>query len=834
VVTYIFNTSGASDRVPVIEFGDFTAVNNSDEPITNFIVNDEEKKRKRTSIKRDNFSKKECKKQGYKPPLPGSVIDLTQLENENLNSPIVKEVAKTLLKICKRDAQKTTGYLMINLLDTSMKIIHDYSNIVIDDPVSAAVDDSRALNNRKDVECEEYEWVDEIVDFGNSADGAVEGGLFPMGTGDKENSARGAVDEFARSTGDLEDDSTGASGAVDAGPVSRTGDLEDDSTGAGGAVDGGPVSRTGDLEDDSTGASGAVDAGPVSRTGDLEDDSTGASGAVDGGPVSRTGDLADDSTGAGGAVHAGPVLRTGDLADDSTGASGAVHAGPVSRTGDLADDSTGASGAVDAGPVSRTGDLADDWTGASGAVDGGPVSRTGDLEDDSTGASGAVDGGPVSRTGDLEDDSTGASGAVDGGPVSRTGDLEDDPTGASGAVDAGPVSRTGDLVDDSTGASGAVDAGPVSRTGDLADDSTGAGGAVHAGPVSRTGDLADDSTGSVVDSGQSIDASDLVYAAAGAVGAIQTKGILQDLIMPKNIATDFYLKPVSWCTIRFCDESIRLPNPTNFFCCVNVVVQIVFRISILKDLILGIDDRITGGGVCERDLNFIKQLATLYNKATISGKSVGYYDDVVRTCYMASFYSLDQFKLAATARNRHKSLCTPLVQHCPHELLTLLLGILSNVYKYSSIDHAIPSVLSYNDISEEEINLHGLNAYVLKNTLAKQYFNANNTISPSSEIFKIIVMTTYVCRNCGVSTCSYDVHHELDLHPPSYDFEKGITKLTLAELLDSEFSVKEVRMPCRCTSHLHNGEGVQHDMKYSILRCPIILVSYNYDNYHFS
>ena len=570
MVTYIFNTSGASDRVPVIEFGDFTAVNNSDEPITNFIVNDEEKKRKRTSIKRDNFSKKECKKQGYKPPLPGSVIDLTQLENENLNSPIVKEVAKTLLKICKRDAQKTTGYLMINLLDTSMKIIHDYSNIVIDDPVSAAVDDSRALNNRKDVECEEYEWVDEIVDFGNSADGAVEGGLFPMGTGDKENSARGAVDEFARSTEALADDSTGASSAF----------------------------------------------------------------------------------------HAGPVLRTGDLADDSTG--------------------------------------------------------------------------------------------------------------------------------------------------------------------------------SVVDSGQSIDASDLVYAAAGAVGAIQTKGILQDLIMPKNIATDFYLKPVSWCTIRFCDESIRLPNPTNFFCCVNVVVQIVFRISILKDLILGIDDRITGGGVCERDLNFIKQLATLYNKATISGKSVGYYDDVVRTCYMASFYSLDQFKLAATARNRHKSLCTPLVQHCPHELLTLLLGILSNVYKYSSIDHAIPSVLSYNDISEEEINLHGLNAYVLKNTLAKQYFNANNTISPSSEIFKIIVMTTYVCRNCGVSTCSYDVHHELDLHPPSYDFEKGITKLTLAELLDSEFSVKEVRMPCRCTSHLHNGEGVQHDMKYSILRCPIILVSYNYDNYHFS
>ena len=64
------------------------------------------------------------KKQGYKSPLPGSVIDLSQLENENLNSQIVQQVATTLLKLCNRDAQKTTGYLMINLADT--KIIPDY------------------------------------------------------------------------------------------------------------------------------------------------------------------------------------------------------------------------------------------------------------------------------------------------------------------------------------------------------------------------------------------------------------------------------------------------------------------------------------------------------------------------------------------------------------------------------------------------------------------------------------------------------------------------------------------------------------------------------------
>jgi len=193
VVTYIFNSSGVSDSVPVIEFGDFTAVNSSEEPITNFIVNDEDNKRKRTAIKKDNVSKNGSKKQGYKPPFPGSVIDLTQLENENLNSPIVKQVATTLLKICNRDAQKTTGYLMINLSDTSMKIIHDYSTIVIDDPVSATVKVPRSQNNSKNVEVEEYEWVDEIVDSANSADGAVVADRFRKHTGHQQNQASGAA-----------------------------------------------------------------------------------------------------------------------------------------------------------------------------------------------------------------------------------------------------------------------------------------------------------------------------------------------------------------------------------------------------------------------------------------------------------------------------------------------------------------------------------------------------------------------------------------------------------------------------------------------------------------
>ena len=156
-MTYVFNPSATSNRVPVIEFGDCTAVKSSEEPITNFIVNDEEgSKRKRTAVKKANVSKRV--KKVLKPPLPGSVIDLTQLENENLDSPIVKQVATTLLRICKRDARKSTGYLMINLSDSSMKIIQDYSTVVVDAPVSA-----RNSNIHNDSEVEEYEWVDEIV-----------------------------------------------------------------------------------------------------------------------------------------------------------------------------------------------------------------------------------------------------------------------------------------------------------------------------------------------------------------------------------------------------------------------------------------------------------------------------------------------------------------------------------------------------------------------------------------------------------------------------------------------------------------------------------------------
>jgi len=156
-VTYEFNPSAPSNRVPAIKFGDFTVVKSSEEPITNFIVNEEEgNKRKRTAFKKANVSKRVS--QVLKPPLPGSVIDLTQLKSENLDSPIVKQVATTLLRICKRDPRNSTGYLMINLSDSSMKIIQDYSTVVVDAPVSAK--NSNILN---DSEAEEYEWVDEIV-----------------------------------------------------------------------------------------------------------------------------------------------------------------------------------------------------------------------------------------------------------------------------------------------------------------------------------------------------------------------------------------------------------------------------------------------------------------------------------------------------------------------------------------------------------------------------------------------------------------------------------------------------------------------------------------------
>jgi len=50
----------------------------------------------------------------------------SEVENENIDWTIVNQVATTLLKICKRDAQKSVGHLMINFIVSSMKITQEY------------------------------------------------------------------------------------------------------------------------------------------------------------------------------------------------------------------------------------------------------------------------------------------------------------------------------------------------------------------------------------------------------------------------------------------------------------------------------------------------------------------------------------------------------------------------------------------------------------------------------------------------------------------------------------------------------------------------------------
>ena len=68
--------------------------------------------------------------------------------------------------------------------------------------------------------------------------------------------------------------------------------------------------------------------------------------------------------------------------------------------------------------------------------------------------------------------------------------------------------------------------------------------------------------------------------------------------------------------------------------------------------------------------------------------------------------------------------------------------------------------------------------------------------------------------------CSYEIFDELECNPPSYDFEKGITKLTLKAILDMEFYTVVVMKLCPCSS-LVVGESIRHGVNYSILRCPM-------------
>ena len=64
------------------------------------------------------------------------------------------------------------------------------------------------------------------------------------------------------------------------------------------------------------------------------------------------------------------------------------------------------------------------------------------------------------------------------------------------------------------------------------------------------------------------------------------------------------------------------------------------------------------------------------------------------------------------------------------------------------------------------------------------------------------------CKSCGLSSCSYEIFIELECNSPSYDFEKGITKLTLNAIMDMEFSTLVVMKLCPCSS-LVVGESIQ-------------------------
>jgi len=278
------------------------------------------------------------------------------------------------------------------------------------------------------------------------------------------------------------------------------------------------------------------------------------------------------------------------------------------------------------------------------------------------------------------------------------------------------------------------------------------------------------------------------------------------------------LKPISWCPVFFYNDSIFLTNPSKAYCCINSMLQVVYRISTLKHLILNIQDTNVHENLIQ-SVEFIKSLAKLYNEVKVKGKAIGYYHNVVKTCYMASFYSLELFKSTSLSLPNRSGAYHRLQHHDPSEMFDQLIIILDNVYKYNALDRTFPPLPVYCNLSEDErIKYGGINAHVIKNDLAKFYCDRRQYLAPCSELFNIIILKSYTCMYCRKCTCIYESMTELEAIPPVC----AVTMVTLKELLNlSLLAVEQVTKECSCKTSESN---TVHVMRKSIVRCPNVLL----------
>jgi len=431
--------------------------------------------------------------------------------------------------------------------------------------------------------------------------------------------------------------------------------------------------------------------------------------------------------------------------------------------------------------------------------------------DDVDGCEGIVEG--------VNSDARGRDGSGEGGDVGsveKSGEVEgvnSDARGRDGSSeggDVGSVEKSGEVEGVNSDARGR--------------DGSGEGGEV--GSVEKSGEVEgvnSDARGRDV-SGEDLENSESAYNVC----------IIPSLVLRMSILNDFYFKPGSWFgqLEAVQEDYIRLTNRTKNFCCINVLLQVFFRINVLRNLLLGIS-HLPYVVHDQESLEFIQKITNMYTAVKCVGEEPDFYIEAVNTCYASTFYSMALFQ-TPTRGNRSRTNAQRIAASVSrggnhqdsNEILLSLVHILDNVYKYQNINFDIDSSLGYQLTSVVQPDI-GINLS-LKDIVLNYYLSERISfgIRPCSELFAILLLHKDCCSSCGKISLFCSTVEELVIDLPHYDSSSKVFKCEFKYAIrNHSFFIPDI-ISKNCSS-CSPSNSIQHERAVRIVRAPSILVRLN-------
>ena len=310
--------------------------------------------------------------------------------------------------------------------------------------------------------------------------------------------------------------------------------------------------------------------------------------------------------------------------------------------------------------------------------------------------------------------------------------------------------------------------------------------------------------------------------------------IIPSLVLRMSILNDFYFKPGSWFgqLEAVQEDYIRLTNRTKNFCCINVLLQVFFRINVLRNLLLGIS-HLPYVVHDQESLEFIQKITNMFTAVKCVGEEPDFYIEAVNTCYASTFYSMALFQ-TPTRGNRSRTNAQRIAASVSrggnhqdsNEILLSLVHILDNVYKYQNINFDIDSSLGYQLTSVVQPDI-GINLS-LKDIVLNYYLSERISfgIRPCSELFAILLLHKDCCSSCGKISLFCSTVEELVIDLPHYDSSSKVFKCEFKYAIrNHSFFIPDI-ISKNCSS-CSPSNSIQHERAVRIVRAPSILVRLN-------